>query len=169
MYEMLCLSDGFPYVDPAKPFTPNFDINGAPPKGRLFGVNLNAAPGYSATLKHLIQECLYENPKHRPSIKQLKGRVHAGILATLAAGGGGEPWSDFLPPEPDAPLPPPPPSPPPPPPPPPAPVLPKVRCSYTRVPRRINGKVKLQRCKNMADAVRIGNTRCRMHPRNRFP
>lgn len=93
--------------------------NGELAKGIAFGIELRSYP-YSQHLIDLITECLYEHPKHRPTIPRIKERVRDGFNAAVLADGEIEPWADFLP-APPLPPSPPPASPPAPPAPPPAP------------------------------------------------
>jgi hypothetical protein len=52
---------------------------------------------YSAALRDLIQECLYERPSNRPTIPSLKRKVYNGMETCNEAGHLPEPWIDFLP------------------------------------------------------------------------
>ncbi|RDL42436.1 uncharacterized protein BP5553_02415 [Venustampulla echinocandica] len=84
-----------------KPFFPSWQISKRPAKGLTHGKYLQTVPRYSQTFKDLVYECLYEKPKHRPDVLELKGRIcKAWKLADSAAGSKGELWKWFIPPEP---------------------------------------------------------------------
>lgn len=71
--------DGYP-KQPAM-FWPDFPINGELPKGHTFCENLSAYNKmYSRELRHLIFECLYEKPEHRPSLYKVKNRITVGLI-----------------------------------------------------------------------------------------
>jgi hypothetical protein len=94
--------------DPREPFTPRWNLNGEPAKGRTFGLPLRGqSPHYSRALTDLVQECLYEQPGHRPDLKELKTRVQNGWRAAFKADATLDAWDDFLPQPPPPPPPPP--------------------------------------------------------------
>jgi hypothetical protein len=80
--------------DITQPSTPDWNINGSPAKGICFGLDLRDYP-YSAFLIHLIQECLYEHPAHRPTFLKLKERIRDGFIAAIKADPDPEPWAAF--------------------------------------------------------------------------
>ena len=68
--------------DWTRPFIPNFNLNGSPPKCCTYGPELRAfsnkhnPPGpYSNTLIDMVFECLYELPRWRPTAQQLRTRI----------------------------------------------------------------------------------------------
>ncbi|PBP16585.1 hypothetical protein BUE80_DR012414 [Diplocarpon rosae] len=76
MYQLICLTK-----DPPKhlrPFKPDYDINGAPAKGNAYGPEIQIQD-YSATIRDLIQECLYEKPAHRCSLMDMKTTIRRQI------------------------------------------------------------------------------------------
>ena len=85
--------------DPVQVFQPNFPISGNPASGRTYCQQIQASQ-YSDELIHLIFECLYEEPRHRPTLKNLKERISQGIetaraSTTVDGRGGREAWSGF--------------------------------------------------------------------------
>ncbi|KAE9381091.1 kinase-like protein [Stipitochalara longipes BDJ] len=100
MFQLVILTLNPP--DHRDPYLPDYEIDDAPPKGITYGVNLNLYP-YSDTLKDLVQECLYDDPSHRPSLPDLKRRIYDGMESCIQAGDPPEPWVDFLPAEPPPP------------------------------------------------------------------
>jgi len=96
-YQLATMSMNPP--DPSDPFIPDYNLNGAPPIGITYGVDLSVS-SYSATLQDIIQECLYERPTFRPVTTELKRRIANNIQACVAAGAQPEPWGDYLPAEP---------------------------------------------------------------------
>jgi len=57
-------------------FDITWTVNGQPPKGRSYGADL--AMGhyrYSEKLKHMIFECMYQRPNHRPDLIEMKAKV----------------------------------------------------------------------------------------------
>jgi hypothetical protein len=85
--------------DPRQPFLPSWPMNGQPAKGICYGTDIHEYP-YSDNLLDLIQECLYEHPKHRPTFPEFKERIRKGFEIALLADSDPEPWADFLPPAP---------------------------------------------------------------------
>jgi hypothetical protein len=84
--------------DPLEPFTPRWKLNSETAKGRTFGLPLRGqSPHYSRALTDLVQECLYEQPGHRPDLKELKNRVQDGWRAAFKADATLDAWEDFLP------------------------------------------------------------------------
>jgi hypothetical protein len=77
-------------------------LKGWTPKGTTHTERLMHTP-YSAALKQIIFECMYKDPVHRPDILSLKERVQEGWRAANNAAPGGEPWADFVHPDPDGP------------------------------------------------------------------
>jgi hypothetical protein len=98
MYQLITMSYDPP--DHRDPFVPQYNLRGHQPRGITYGTDLPAYPSYSAALRHLVQECLYENPGHRPDLPELKENVTFGIEAALSHNPEPEPWIDFLPAEP---------------------------------------------------------------------
>lgn len=99
MYEAACLTGDEP--EPYLPFLPNYPIRKLPAKGTVFGTLLRSQDLYSDELKDLIQECLYEQPGHRPSLIELKTHVTRALkklVGTLNT--PSEPWGDLDRPEP---------------------------------------------------------------------
>jgi hypothetical protein len=85
--------------DPTLPFLPTWMMNGEPAKGICYGTDIHAYP-YNDDLLDLIQECLYEQPVHRPKFPKLKERIRKGFDIALLVDPNSEPWADFLPPAP---------------------------------------------------------------------
>ncbi|KAG9232504.1 kinase-like domain-containing protein [Amylocarpus encephaloides] len=82
-------------------FLPDFPVCEEHPKGSTYNEMLRDIPNYSGEFKDLVWECLYEVPRHRPSLRELKKRVVQGLKAAIAASDGAvEPWENFLPPQP---------------------------------------------------------------------
>ncbi len=81
-----------------EPFTPRWKLNSETAKGRTFGLELlGQSLHYSRALTDLVQECLYEQPGHRPDLKELKPRVQDGWKAAFKANATIDAWEDFLP------------------------------------------------------------------------
>jgi hypothetical protein len=114
MWKLACLDgDGVP--NPKIPFIPTFNLNGSPPKGRTYGIELRSisrdiipagqavpAGRYSRRLIDLIFECLYEIPRHRPTPIELKQRIKAAYDFVANQNSdvdmyAVEPWEDFEP------------------------------------------------------------------------
>jgi len=74
-------------VRPAEIFRPaaNWNINGAPAKGRTFLPLIWEYTNYSERLRSTVLESLYEKPAHRPTLWELKTRARDGYAAALAA------------------------------------------------------------------------------------
>ena len=88
---------------PPKKYTPGNIIEGWISLGETyFCQGLKDTP-YSRALKQIIFECLYVNPAFRPNLVLLKARVQEGWRAAQAKGPRGEPWADFVHPEPEEP------------------------------------------------------------------
>jgi hypothetical protein len=85
--------------DPTDPFPDQTPSNYHVPRRITYGRALYMDK-YSNSLRDLIQECLYEAPKHRTPIDRLKRKIHEGMQACVLAGCIAEPWKDFLPAEP---------------------------------------------------------------------
>ncbi|KAH7389108.1 kinase-like domain-containing protein [Cadophora sp. MPI-SDFR-AT-0126] len=105
MYELACFDPGHP--EAYYPFNPStltpphtpFNIGNAPARGITYGTHLRATP-YSNELKDMIHECLYEEPSHRPKLRNLKRRITDAIATCLAAGTRPEGWHTLNTPEP---------------------------------------------------------------------
>lgn len=98
IYRLACLDKK---LEPFSPFFPAGNINGAAPKGILYGTRLRQQT-CSVQLQDLIFECLYERPSHRPTILELKARIEKGILTRTRAGGVLDEWYDMETPDPAA-------------------------------------------------------------------
>lgn len=76
-------------VDHTKPFFPHVLISGAPAKGMTFAWDLsrsiNPVGRYSEMLIHTLWEMLYEKPRDRPGLVELKERVEDGLVAAQNA------------------------------------------------------------------------------------
>jgi hypothetical protein len=94
--------------DAKVPFRPTFAAswytNAPALRGRAFGHLLKGglpptagSPVYSNELIDLVQLCLMEHPLDRPILRDLRSRIRAGILASIAAGSVDEPWEYFTP------------------------------------------------------------------------
>ena len=67
---------------PLRPFLPSFTLNGQPAKGLSYGKTMRDS-AYSHTLTELLFECLYEEPRNRPTLQALKNRVHLGLETAI--------------------------------------------------------------------------------------
>ncbi|KAH7319024.1 kinase-like domain-containing protein [Rhexocercosporidium sp. MPI-PUGE-AT-0058] len=105
MYELLTLiiktDDEICTPEPHIPFLPSTPLHGNAPRGLAFGTRLQGAREYSTELRDTVQECLYEGPRKRPRLVELKGRVFNMIRGLVERQGpGGEEWEDLSMPEP---------------------------------------------------------------------
>ncbi|KAJ5037200.1 uncharacterized protein L3040_007380 [Drepanopeziza brunnea f. sp. 'multigermtubi'] len=116
MYQLICL-DFWP-PDHTQPFMPGFNIQGAPAQGILYGVGQPRPLGpagspplpplvlqqqsYSAQLKDLVHECLYEIPAQRPTLATLKQTIAAQMALLVAGGATVDEWFDMETPDPAA-------------------------------------------------------------------
>ncbi|KAL2060043.1 hypothetical protein VTL71DRAFT_9865 [Oculimacula yallundae] len=93
MYQLACLDSNPP--SHMYPFTPDYEINGAPPKGDTYGQAIGAED-YSDALKHMILECLYERPANRCLIKDMKYVISKKLDAYFDQGDfEGDTWADL--------------------------------------------------------------------------
>jgi hypothetical protein len=85
---------------PLDAFQPDFLINGRPARGITYGESITSDCPISNQLRDLIFECLYMDPSHRPSLKEIKDRVCRGHDATVVArdhvGDQPEGWDRFI-------------------------------------------------------------------------
>jgi len=81
------------FPNPGEPFIPGWNLSGGRPRGATYGVELESQP-YEGMLKDTIFECLHELPQDRPSLEELKERIHK-CLETKADVFVGEHEEDF--------------------------------------------------------------------------
>jgi hypothetical protein len=80
MQNLICLNgDQWP---PLKAFLPAFTLNELPARGHTFCKEIHTSE-YTTVLTDLVLECLYEQPRHRPSLKDIKERVFAVYETTV--------------------------------------------------------------------------------------
>lgn len=82
------------------PFLPPFTLDGGPAAGYTFGPNLRAYSNnseFSESLTDLIYQCLYEDPRNRPTLEDLKTRIALASEAAFAdpIQSVVDPWADF--------------------------------------------------------------------------
>ncbi|EPE30898.1 Protein kinase-like (PK-like) [Glarea lozoyensis ATCC 20868] len=98
MYSMIHLATG--WRPPLDAFLPTFMINGGPARGITYGESITTDSPISVQLRDLIFECLYMDPAHRPSLRDIKERVCRGLDAHVTArnhvGDQPEGWDRFI-------------------------------------------------------------------------
>ncbi len=99
MYQLVMLNKK---LDHTQPYLPNRTINGEGPQGRTYGAGIEKSP-YSNKLIELILSCLYEKPKNRPLIQDLKTQVFKGVETSNRLQDP-ESWETLQAPEPIAPV-----------------------------------------------------------------
>jgi hypothetical protein len=80
---------------PLQAFLPTFLLNGNPALCHTFCEELHRAP-YSWELTDLILECLYEEPRQRPTLAELKSTIAAALAFFQEPGAQREAWPMFL-------------------------------------------------------------------------
>ncbi|KAI6710476.1 hypothetical protein JHW43_006981 [Diplocarpon mali] len=102
MYQLICMKSDPP--NHLTPFRPDYDLNGSPARGNTYGPETQIQ-NYSATLRDMIQECLYEMPALRCRLVDMKTTIRRQINAHFRANNNnhvGEDWEDLEVPEPTA-------------------------------------------------------------------
>jgi hypothetical protein len=79
-----------------RPFVPSFPVNGKRAAGVCYGIDIMVYP-FSERLKQTILSCLYEDPRLRPEILDLKMRIRDGVTSCMLQGMPMDPFTTFLP------------------------------------------------------------------------
>jgi hypothetical protein len=85
-----------PEIHFAKMHTQRDNIDGWHPKGSTLACEGFRYTAYSLGLKQPVFECVYQEPKLRPSLLELKERVQEGLRMAVGVTRGGESWEEFV-------------------------------------------------------------------------
>lgn len=86
--------------DPRPDMSVRHNIPGWRPKGLTQPCGELASTNYSSMLKQTIYEMMYSEPDFRPNLQVIKTRVQEGWRVANEVSPGGEPWEDFIHPDP---------------------------------------------------------------------
>lgn len=87
MYELITLvvetPDDSVTPEARMPFVPDRPLNNKLRKGLTYGSKLRIENESGFVLRNAVQECLYEMPRHRPTLVELKTRVTNVMLGIV--------------------------------------------------------------------------------------